>query len=280
MTIAGREFDTYWLLVVPLLAILVAFYAYPLIDVLVVSFTDPEPGFGNYEKLFSSHGIQRMLWRTMRICMVTTAITMVLGYVVAYAMVHVGPRHRLWILLFILFPFWVSVLIRSFAWLILLRDNGIVNNALLDFSLISEPIRLMRNETGVVIGMVHYMLPYAVLPLFANMRGIDSRLVRAARGLGAEPFEAFWRVFLPLSLPGIIGAGILVFIFSLGFFVTPAILGGGKTVMIAEYVSVNILTTVRWGLAAMLATTLLLATFLLIAIMARFLDLREMFGAR
>jgi putative spermidine/putrescine transport system permease protein len=280
MTIAGYKVDPYWLLVLPLFAMLLALYAYPLVEVLVVSVTDPEPGLGNYEKLFTSRGIHRMLWTTARICAMTTAITMVLGYLLAYAMVHVRERHRLWILLFILFPFWVSVLIRSFAWLVLLRDNGVINNALIDFGIISDPLELMRNETGVVIGMVHFMVPYATFPLYANMRGIDSRLVQAARGLGAGPFESFWRVFLPLSMPGIIGAGLLVFIFSLGFFVTPAILGGGKTVMIAEYVSVNILTTVRWGLAAMLATTLLVATFALIAIMARFVNLRELFGAR
>jgi putative spermidine/putrescine transport system permease protein len=128
--------------------------------------------------------------------------------------------------------------------------------------------------------MVHYMVPYAVLPLFANMRGIDKQLVTAARGLGAGSFESFWHVFFPLSLPGIIGAGVLVFILTLGFFVTPAILGGGKTVMIAEYVSVEILWVAHWGVGAMLAVVLLTAIALLLFMMARFLDVREMFGAR
>ena len=126
--------------------------------------------------------------------------------------------------------------------------------------------------------MVHYMVPFAVLPLYANMRGIDLRLVSAARGLGASPWEAFLRVFLPLSLPGIIGAGVLVFIFSLGFYVTPAILGGGKTLMVAEYISLQITETLRWGLGSMLASTLLISVFAVMAILARFVNLRRLFG--
>ncbi|MFQ5984486.1 MAG: ABC transporter permease [Alphaproteobacteria bacterium] len=275
-----RGIAPYWLLVLPLLALLLVFYTYPILQVLWISFTDPKPGFGNYERLLTSGSIQRMLWTTLRVCIATSALTMLFGYVVAYAMVHVGERHRTWMLLFILVPFWVSVLVRAFAWLTLLRTEGPINSALIDVGLLSEPLAMVRNELGVTIGMVHYMLPYAILPLYANMRGIDARLVSAARGLGAGSFEAFLKVFLPLSLPGIAGAGLLVFIFSLGFFVTPAILGGGKTVMIAEYVSVQIQQTLRWGIGTMLAAVLLLAVFLLLAVLSRVINLRELFGAR
>jgi putative spermidine/putrescine transport system permease protein len=124
------------------------------------------------------------------------------------------------------------------------------------------------------------MVPYAVLPLYAAMRAIDPRTVAAARGLGAGPLGAFWRVFLPLSLPGIVSAGTLVFILTLGFFVTPAILGGGKTLMIAEYVSVQILQTVRWGVGSMLAVVLVAIVFLLLWVMSRFVDLRALYGAK
>jgi putative spermidine/putrescine transport system permease protein len=123
------------------------------------------------------------------------------------------------------------------------------------------------------------MVPYAVFPLYANMKGINQQLIRASRGLGATPFTAFTRVFLPLSVPGIIGATILVFIFSLGFFVTPAILGGGKVTMISEYISVQIIETLQWGLASMLATGMLLAVFLMFAITSRFVNVRQMFGS-
>jgi putative spermidine/putrescine transport system permease protein len=277
---APRRIDSYWILVLPLLAILMALYLYPVIKVLAVSVTDPALGFGNYELLASNSGIQKMLWVTLRICVITSVITMGLGYVVSYVLVHVGDRHRMWMLLFILIPFWVSVLIRSFSWLILLRPDGIVNDLLIGVGLISEPLDLVRNETGVVIGMVHYMLPIAVLPLYANMRGIDQSFVAAARGLGAGPFGAFCRVFLPLSLAGVAGAGLLVFIFSLGFFVTPAILGGGKTIMIAEYVSIQILNIVKWGTGAMLSVVLLATVALLLAAMSRVINVREVFGAK
>jgi putative spermidine/putrescine transport system permease protein len=272
--------DPYWLLALPLVLFLLVLYAYPIGQVLWISFSDPSPGLQNYERLFTNRGIQRMLMNTFRICIGTTALSLAFGYLIAYAMAHVSDRHRNWILIFVLVPFWVSVLARAFSWVVLLHDNGIVNRALLDAGIVDEPVHLVRNQLGVMIGMTHYMIPSAVLPLYAAMRGIDGRLVQAARGLGAGPLESFLRVYLPLSLPGIAGAGVLVFILTLGFFVTPSILGGGKTVMIAEYVSIQILQTVRWGVGSMLAVVLLLMVFLLLAIMSRVIDLRAMFGAK
>jgi putative spermidine/putrescine transport system permease protein len=133
-------------------------------------------------------------------------------------------------------------------------------------------LELVRNEIGVVIGMVHYMLPYAVLPLFANMQTIDRSLVPAARALGATPRRAFFTVFFPLSLPGLAGAAILVLILSSGFYITPMLLGGGKVVMVAEYISVQIQETLMWGLATALATILTVVVLILTAFMSRFMD--------
>ncbi|MEX2296299.1 MAG: ABC transporter permease [Dongiaceae bacterium] len=272
--------NPYLFLIAPLLMLLLFLYVWPMAQVFWISISDPEFGLANYEKLISNRGIQKMLWTTFRVCIITTTLALFFGYIVAYAMVHVSDRHRTWMLLFILVPFWVSVLARAFSWLMLLHDNGIVNDALRAWGLTEEPVQLVRNQLGVYIGMVHYMIPYAILPLYASMRSIDPRCVSAARGLGAGPFEAFWRVFLPLSLPGLIGAGVLVFILTLGFFVTPAILGGGKTIMVAEYISVQILQTIRWGIGSMLAVTLLLIVLGLLAVMSRVVDLRSMFGAK
>ena len=168
---------------------------------------------------------------------------------------------------------------RAFAWVALLRREGVVNTLLLQAGIVDAPLPLLWNEFAVCVGMVHYMLPYAVLPLYAQMRDIDQRTIAAARGLGASRVQAFLRVFLPLSRPGIIGAGVLVFIFSCGFFVTPAILGGGRTLMIAEYVSAQILDLLRWGLGTMLATTLVVTILLLLAVMSRIVDMRKLFGA-
>jgi putative spermidine/putrescine transport system permease protein len=269
----------YWLLVVPALGAMLAFYFFPLARVLWISVTEPRPGLDNYALLWSSASVHNVLLVTARICVITTTITLVLGYVVAYAMVHARGRQLRWLTFFVLLPLWVSVLVRAFAWVTLLRSNGLVNQTLLGLGVIGEPLPLVRNELGVAIGMIHYMIPFAVLPLYANMQGIDLRLVAAARGLGANRWQAFRRVFLPLSLPGLVGAGVLVFIFSLGFYVTPAILGGGRVFMIAEYIGVQILNIIRWGLGAMLATTLLVGVLLLMAALGRLVNLRKLFGA-
>ena len=270
----------YWLLVLPAVLAMAAFYLWPLAKVLWISVTDPVPGLQNYERLLTSEAAQRVMRTTARISLMTTAITLVLGYVLAYAMVHAGPRLLRWLTFLVLLPLWISVLVRAFAWVTLLRSNGLVNTWLQQAGLVDAPVALLRNELGVMIGMVHYMIPFAVLPLYAGMRGIDLHLVAAARGLGAGPWEAFARVFLPLSMPGVVGAGMLVFIFSLGFYVTPAILGGGRVLMVSEYIGVQILNTVRWGFATMLASTLLFCVVLVLAGFARVVDLRRLFGAR
>jgi len=268
----------WWLLILPALILMLAFYAYPLGEVLWISVTEPEPGLGNYERLFTSPAVQRVWMTTLRICVITTVITLLAGYAVAYVIVSSPPGRQRWMFLLVLLPLWISVLVRAFAWVTLLRRQGLINEALLGAGLIDEPLRLIWNEFGIAVGMIHYMIPYAVLPLYAAMRDIDPRLVPAARGLGASRFEAFRHVFLPLTRPGIIAATVLVFIFSLGFYVTPAILGGGRTLMVAEYIKLQILDLIRWGLGTMMASTLLAAILLLLAVMARIVDLRRVFG--
>jgi putative spermidine/putrescine transport system permease protein len=263
---------------VPGLALLVVSYALPVAQVLWISVAEPSFGLANYAALVHSQVVQHVLVTTARICVITTAITVLVGYVVAYVLTHVGEHTRRLLLLCVLVPFWLSVLARAFAWVMLLRSNGIINTALLDAGLIGQPLEMMRNEFGVAVGMIHYMLPYAILPLLANLQGIDRRLVAAARGLGAGPTTAFLKIFLPLSVPGIAGAATLVFVFSLGFYVTPAILGGGKTLMVAEMIAVNILTDVRWGFAAALAVALLATVLLTLAVMSRVVGTRRLFG--
>ena len=270
----------YWALIWIPLVLLAAFYLYPLAKVLWISVTVPKPGLGNFAALASSSALQRMLATTARICAITTVLALAIGYLIAYAALHVGSRHGQWLLFCVLMCFWLSVLIRAFAWLTLLQSRGVINTWLMQWGVIDSPLALVRNELGVVLGMTHYMVPYAVLPLYANMKGIDARLVPAARGLGASPLAAFLKVYLPLSLPGLVSAGILVFIFSLGFYVTPALLGGGKTIMIAEYIALQITDTLNWGLGTMLATTLLITVFLILAGMSRVVDLRRVFGVK
>ena len=231
---AGRSALGWWGLILPAFLLMTAFYVAPILQVLAISFTEPQPGLGNYERLLTSESVQRVIGTTLRIGVVTTVIALALGYALAYRIALSGPRAQRWWLLAVLVPLWISVLVRAFAWVTLLRRQGLVNGGLLAVGAIEEPLALVWNEFGIVVGMVHYMVPYAVLPMLSAMREIDPRVLAAARGLGAGRAGAFLRVFLPLSLPGVIAAGVLVFIFSLGFYITPAILGGGKTLMAAE----------------------------------------------
>ena len=270
----------YWLLVTPLLGLVIALYVWPVAEILWLGFTDPTPGLHNYEKLLTRPALAKLLWTTLRVCAITTIASVIAGYLIAYAMVHLGARERAWMLALVLISFWVSVLVRAFAWLTLLGRNGPINAALVASGLVDEPVAMVRNELGVLIGMVHYMIPYAVLALLANMQGIDRRLVDASHNLGAGPGTTFLRIYLPLTRPGIVAAGLLVFVISLGFYVTPAILGGGRVLMVAEYISVQVLVTVQWGTASMLATLVLASVFALMYILSRFMKLGELFGAR
>jgi len=269
-----------WLLIAPALLLVGVIYFLPLARVLAISVMEPEPGLGNYALLFTSAPIQRVLGTTLRICLFTTSITLVLAYVVAYVLTHAKPTAQRLMMLGVLLPLWMSVLVRAFAWVTLLRRQGLVNNALIGMGAIDESLALMWNEIGVTIGMVHYMLPLGILPLWAAMRDIDGRVLAASRGLGASATQTFLRVFFPLSLPGVIGSGLLVFIFSLGFFVTPAILGGGKTIMIAEYINLQVHESLRWGVGTMLATTLVATILGLMLALSRIVDLRTLFGAK
>lgn len=279
MSGAGRPSLGWWLLILPALALLLAFYVAPIAQVLAISVSEPEPGLGNYERLFTSEGVQRVILTTLRICVITTAFALLLGYAMAYAISLATPRARGWWILAVLVPLWISVLVRAFAWVTLLRRQGLVNNTLIQSGLISEPLPLVWNEFGILVGMVHYMVPFAVLPMLSSMREIDPRLLAAARGLGATRGQVFRQVFLPLSMPGVIAAGVLVFIFSLGFYITPAILGGGKTLMVAEWISLQILDLIRWGLGTMMATMLIVTILVTLVVFSRVVDLRRMFGS-
>ena len=262
----------YWVMALIPAIFIAGFYLTPVINVMVRSVTEPVIGFGNYAVIIENAAIQTVLGKTAYICLATTSLTLLLGYITAYAMVHAPPREQRIMFFLVILSFWISVLIRTFAWIAVLQPRGLFNDVLIGLGLIDRPLRLVRNDLGVIIGMVHYMLPYAILPLFANMQTIDKSLVPAARALGATRTRAFFTVFLPLSLPGLAGAAILVTIFASGFYITPAILGGGKVVMIAEYISVQMQETLKGGLATSLATILMLFVLGLAVIMSRFMD--------
>jgi putative spermidine/putrescine transport system permease protein len=207
-----------------------------------------------------------------------TSITVLIGYVIAYALVHAQPGERRLILFCVLLTFWLSIQVRTFSLIMLLGANGLINQLLEGLGLIHQPLALARNSVGVIIGMVNVMAPLAILPLYASLRGIDRNLIAAARGLGCSRMWSFLYVFLPLSKPGIAAATLLVFVFSLGFYVTPAILGGGKVLMIAEYIQIQFEQTMRWGLATMMATILLATVFAILALAGPAANIQRLTG--
>ncbi|KRO89683.1 MAG: polyamine ABC transporter permease [Rhodobacter sp. BACL10 MAG-121220-bin24] len=267
-----------WTFIVPFLLLVLALFIGPITNILWLSVSEPKLGLDNYQTLFISESIPRILWTTLRVCSITTFFSVVFGYSIAFAMANLAANKRNLMLSLILISFWISVLVRTFSWLMLLGRSGVVNTTLETMGLISEPITFMRNELGVLIGMVHYMIPYAVLPILASMQNIEQSLLSASRNLGATKAQTFLRIYLPLTRPGLVGSSLLVFILSLGFYVTPAVLGGGKVLMVAEYISVQILITLRWGTASMLAVVLLFGVLTLIYVMSRFIKLSSVFG--
>lgn len=196
---------------------------------------------------------------TLVISLITTGVTLVLGTILAAALWRAPPRIRPVLLAFILLPFWTAVLIKNFAWAALLQDNGLVNTGLLWLGLTDRPMTLLHNRTAVIIGMVHYLLPYAVFPIYAAMDAIDPQLERAARSLGAPARRTLWSVILPLTLPGLTSAALLVFVVSIGFFITPVILGAPSDMMIANLVDYYIHELVDFGAAAALAVLVVAA---------------------
>lgn len=272
MTAQFRKNSAYWIMVLIPAVFLATLYLTPVISVMFRSFTEPVVGFGNYAVIMESTAIRVVLGKTVYICFVTTALTLFLGYITAYAMSQVSPREQQLMFFLVILSFWISVLIRTFAWIAMLQPRGLLNAFLMWLGVIDQPLKMVRNDFGVIVGMVHYMLPFAILPLFANMQTIDRSLVPAARALGASARRAFFTVFLPLSMPGLAGAAILVLIFSSGFYITPALLGGGKVMMVAEYISVQMSETLKWGLATSLATCLMVVVLSLTVAMSRFMD--------
>ena len=256
-------------LVVPAVLLVGELFAYPVSWLLVLSVTDPEPGLRNFTTLLESPVYLKALWNTILISGSVTLLCVLLGYPIAYAMAHAGERLRRLLIFIVLIPFWSSILVRTFAWMVLLQQKGLINRALIEYlGLIETPLTLIYNRTGVLIGMSHILLPFMILPLYSVLSRIEPSLSQAAASLGAPPVRNFARVYLPLSLPGLIAGSVLVFVMGLGYYITPALLGGPGDVMIAQLIEMQIADFGNWGLAGALALVLLLGTtttFLLVS---------------
>lgn len=257
------------LLLLPLMGFMVLTYLVPFLGVAAWSVTLPEPGLGQYETALTDPLVQSVFLRTFRVCLLVTAVTVAASYMVTLLWVRGSRMQRLLIELCILIPFWISVLTRAFGWLALLSNKGILNTWAQSLGFLDEPLTLVRNEFGVVVGMVHFLIPFAAFPLASAMRAVDECVILAARGMGASRARVFARVFVPMTAPGILGAALMVFVFSLGFFVTPAILGGGRSVMAAELVYLRIFQSPNWGLGAAISVILMVVVGGLLALLMR-----------
>ncbi len=260
-TLRRRAWRTHSLwLAVPGLAFLTFFFLYPVIRLLLLSVQDGETGalsFAFYERVFTRTIYVRVLANTFMIAGETTLFCLLLGYPVAYWLSRMPARRQRPLLLLVLLPFWTSALVKSFAWIVLLARTGVVAHLLMDVTHASEPVELLYGRGAVLMGMVHALLPLTVMTMLPVMMEIDRRLLHAAQTLGAPRAQTFWRVFFHLSMPGVAAAGLLVFIASLGFFVTPGLLGGPRDAMIAPLIITQIQTMLNWGFASALAAMLI-----------------------
>ena len=276
-----KEHTSMLLLLAPALVMVVILLIMPLCWLAFQSVqTEDCFSLANYLRIFQESIYWDTFALTFKISFLVTILSIVMGFPIAYA---ASRLHGFWanlVLICVILPFWTSVLVRSYAWLVLLQRRGLVNQTLMDLGIIDQPLNLMHNTTGTVIGTLHVMLPFMVLPLYSVMKKIPQDLMQASESLGAKPFYTFRRVFLPMAAPGIIAGSILVFVICLGFFITPELLGGGRTILVSMLVQRNVELYHAWGAASAVGLVLLFVVFLIFWGINRFIPIERILGAR
>ncbi len=272
-----------WLLLaltLPAVLLVVVIIFIPVGWLFYMSFLSDDGSFSleHYNRMLESKAYGRIFYTTFEVSFLTTGLCILIGYPLAYFLSQLPPRAANLCMLTVLLPFWTSLLVRTYAWLVLLQRQGLLNSWAMDIGLWDEPVKLVHNLTGTLIGMVHIMLPFLVLPLYASMKSIDKDYIKAAANLGATPIQSFWTVFFPLSLPGLLAGSLIVFILCLGFFVTPAVLGGGRVIMVSNQITANIELFFNWGAASALGVVLLVTTFAVLFAASRVLQLDRILG--
>jgi ABC-type spermidine/putrescine transport system permease subunit I len=274
-----RERGALFLLLTPALIIMAGLLIVPLLWLVGLSLVhDGTPSLANYGRIFGDSFYARSLWLTLILAGTVTAICAICGYVIAFALTLMPHWAAAPCLILIGLPFWTSVLVRTYAWIVLLQNHGVINNLLIDLRVIASPLRMMNNLAGTYVGMVHLMLPLMVFPIYAGLRKINPDYVRAALGLGASPTYAFWRVFFPLSKPGLLAGILVVFVLSLGFYITPALLGGGRVLVIAVAIERDVNFNRDWGPASAIAALFVLAVLAVFAVGSRAVSLDRVFN--
>lgn len=276
-----KEHISMLLLLTPALVIVVVLLILPLCWLALQS-VQTEEGFSlaNYIRIFQESIYRDTFALTFKISFMVTMLSILMGFPIAYAASRLQGFWANLILICVILPFWTSVLVRAYAWLVLLQRRGLVNQTLMDLGIIDQPLTLMHNTTGTVIGTLHVMLPFMVLPLYSVMKKIPQDLMQASESLGAKPFYTFRRVFLPMAAPGIMAGSILVFVICLGFFITPELLGGGRTILVSMLVQRNVELYHAWGAASAVGLVLLFVVFLIFWGINRFIPIERILGAR
>ncbi len=273
-----------WMAVWPLIPVgifLLLFFFYPVLQLLWLSFIDKQGALtsSHYVRLLESDIYVRVLMITLRVSAYTTLFAVIISYPLAYLLATVDGKIKNSLILWVLMPFWTSFLVRTFAWIVLLGRNGLVNNMIVASGLSDEPVKIIYSFTGVMIGMVHALTPLAVMTMLSVMETIDGNLQKAARTLGARGGQAFWRIYFPLSLPGVAAGGLLVFITALGFFITPALLGSGRELMIAQIIIEQVEQLLNWGFAGAVALLLLITALIVFYFYDRLLGMSTLSGS-
>jgi ABC-type spermidine/putrescine transport system permease subunit I len=267
-----------WALIAPALALLLLLFITPIGWFIAEALAE----LGGWQEIWSeardvigSRAIAGAIASTNIIALMVTALVLLIGYPLSYAFSRARGLAFSLILVCIVLPYFTSVIVRTYAWMVILGRNGLINQLLLGSGLVSEPVNLLYNRTGVVIGMTYVLLPYMVLTLFAAMKAVDHRLLQAAEGMGARPLTVFVKVFLPLTLHGITAGSLIVYILALGFFITPALMGGPGDVMMAMLIEREIELSHNWPVAALMTIVLLAITLALYALYSRYADPAE-----
>jgi putative spermidine/putrescine transport system permease protein len=268
------------LLLGPLVVYLFIFFIYPLYAVLIQSLFDPKFTLEYYVEIIKYSVYARMLWNTLEICTMITLLCVLFGYPVAYYLTVNESSWAMILMIAVVTPFWMSVLVRTYAWMMILGRYGVFNDFFMYLGFIDSPLKLLFNRFAVYVGMVYVMFPYAVLPMVSVMKGIDRSLIRAADNLGSTPWQSFRNVFLPLSLPGVGAAILLTFIRTVGSFITPALMGSTRDTMLAQGIQNQIEEVSNWGLASSLSILLFVVVIILFFIYNHFLGIDMLWGGQ
>ena len=261
--------------IAPAMVLVCAFFVAPVAGLLLRSVTDPAPGLENYVEVFGSATYLKVFLNTFVVAGLVTAVTLSIAFPVAWLLAVLPSRWSSLLFGIVVLSMWTNLLTRTYAWMVLLQRTGLINKMLLSMGLIDKPLALINNLTGVTIGMTYIMLPFMVLPLNAAMRSLDPATMRACALCGATKAQAFTRIFLPLLASGIASGCLMVFVMSLGYFVTPSLLGGTSNMMLAELIAQLVQSLLNWGLAGAAAVVLLVVTLTLYALQVRYLDFRS-----